>query len=184
MTLPAPVKKAPPAAAQGNAPAGPPAAPSEQMVTYRQSGMTLQYPDNWKQYGGDETGATFGPAGGVVDDGSGHGALAYGLVVGTAKMQVDANGLGDATQKLISDLQQANPNMKVTRPSQSVKLNDQPAMSTYLSNDSPGGGPETDWLITVARPEGVVYFVCTAPQGEFETFRRACGAALDSVRFR
>ena len=119
-----------------------------------------------------------------LDDGSGHGALAYGLTVGTAKLQVDANGLADATQKLISELQQGNPNMKVTRQPQNVKLNEQPAMSAYMSNDSPGGGLETDWLITVVRPEGVVYFVCTAPQGEFETYHKACGATLDSVRFR
>ena len=58
------------------------------------------------------------------------------------------------------------------------------ALSTYLVNDSPGGGKETDWIITVARPEGIVYFVCTAPQAEFDTYRKACGAVLDSVRFR
>jgi hypothetical protein len=187
MTLPAPAKPAPRPATPPREPgqAAPPIAPSEKSVTYRQSGMTLQYPDNWKQYASDENGATFGPPGGVMDDGSGHGALAYGLTVGTAKgRSVDATSLGDATQKLISDLQQANPNMKITRPSQNVKLNEQPALSTYLSNDSPGGGLETDWLVTVARPEGMVYFVCTAPQAEFETYRKACGAALDSVRFR
>jgi hypothetical protein len=96
----------------------------------------------------------------------------------------DANALESATQQIISELQKTNPNMKITRQAQRVKLNEQPAMSTYLLNDSPGGGKETDWIITVARPEGMVYFVCTAPQAEFETYHRACGAALDSVRFR
>jgi hypothetical protein len=147
--------------------------------------LSLQYPDNWKQFGGDESGATFGPEGGVVNDGSGHGALAYGLTVGTVKGQgSDANALESATQQIISELQKTNPNMKITRQPQRVKLNEQPAMSTYLLNDSPGGGKETDWIITVARPEGMVYFVCTAPQAEFETYHKACGAALDSVRFR
>ena len=47
-----------------------------------------------------------------------------------------------------------------------------------------GGGQETDWIVTVARPDGMMYFVCTAPQSEFETYRKACGAVLDSVRFR
>jgi len=72
----------------------------------------------------------------------------------------------------------------VTRQAQSVRLNDQPALSTYLANDSPGGGKEADWIVTVARPDGMIYFVCTAPEGEFETYRKACGAVLDSVRFR
>jgi len=165
--------------------AGPPPAPSEGMTAYQNTGLSLQYPDNWKQFGGDENGATFGPEGGVVNDGSGHGALAYGLTVGTAKGQgTDANALESSTQQIISELQKTNPNMKITRQAQSVKLNEQPALSTYLVNDSPGGGKETDWIVTVARPEGMVYFVCTAPQGEFETYRKACGAALDSVRFR
>ena len=186
MKLPAPAKKAKPAvAAQGGGTAGPPPAPSEGMTAYQNSGLSLQYPDNWKQFGGDENGATFGPEGGVVNDGSGHGALAYGLTVGTSKGQgTDASALESSTQEIISELQKTNPNMKVTRQAQSVKLNEQPAMSTYLVNDSPGGGKETDWIVTVARPDGMMYFVCTAPEGEFETYRKACGAALDSVRFR
>ena len=185
MKLPVVKKPVPRAETAGAGTAGPPPAPSQSLTAYRNAGLSLQYPDNWKQFGGDENGATFGPEGGVVNDGSGHGALAYGLTVGTAKGQGgDASALESSTQQIISELQKTNPNMKITRQAQSVKLNEQPAMSTYLVNDSPGGGKETDWLITVARPEGMVYFVCTAPQVEFETYHKACGAALDSVRFR
>jgi hypothetical protein len=184
MKLPVVKKGVPRAETTGPGAAGPPPAPSESKTAYQNSGLSLQYPDNWKQFGGDESGATFGPEGGVVNDGSGHGALAYGLTLGTAKGQgSDANALQSSTQQIISELQKTNPNMKITRQPQSVKLNEQPAMSTYLVNDSPGGGKETDWIITVARPEGMVYFVCTAPQAEFETYYKACGAALDSVRF-
>jgi Zn-dependent protease with chaperone function len=186
MALPVVKKTVPRAAAAGGGdPVGPPAAPSGNMSSYQNSGLTLKYPDNWKQFGGDDSGATFGPEGGVVNDGSGHGALAYGLTVGRVKGEgADSSALEAVTQQVISELQKTNPNMKVTRQAQSVKLNEQPAMSTYLLNDSPGGGKETDWLITVARPGGMVYFVCTAPQAEFETYHKACGAVLDSVRFR
>jgi len=186
MKLPVVNKGVPRAAsAGGGEPTGPPPPPSKNSTSYQSASFSLQYPDNWKQFGGDENGATFGPEGGVVNDGSGHGALAYGLTVGTAKGHgSDASALESSTQQLISELQKTNPNMKITRQPKNVKLNEQPAMSTYLVNDSPGGGKETDWIITVARPEGMVYFVCTAPQGEFETYHKTCGAALDSVRFR
>jgi Zn-dependent protease with chaperone function len=186
MALPVVKRTAPRAAAAGGSePAGPPPPPSANSTSYENASLSLQYPDNWKRFGGDDSGSTFGPEGGVVNDGSGHGAMAYGLTVGTVKGQgADANGLESATQQLIGELQKTNPNMKVTRAAQSVKLNEQPAMSTYLVNDSPGGGKETDWMITVARPEGMVYFVCTAPQAEFETYHKACGTVLDSVRFR
>jgi hypothetical protein len=63
-------------------------------------------------------------------------------------------------------------------------LNNVPALSTYLSNDSPAGGQETDWIITVVRPEGLVYFVCTAPQGEYSNYDKTFGNILDSVRFK
>ena len=186
MALPAPPKPAPRAANPPNTvSAPPPPAPSGNFVTYQNAGMSLKYPDNWKQFGADENGVVLGPEGGVVNDGSGHGALAYGLTVGSSKAPAEgAAGLENATQQIINDLQQTNPNMKVARPPQNVKLNDQPAMSAYLNNDSPGGGREMDWLITVARPQGLTYFVCTAPQGDFETYRKACEAVLDSVRFR
>ena len=185
MKLPVVKKGVPRADGGGSGAAGPPPAPSQNTTAYQNSGLSLKYPDNWKQLGGDENGAVFGPESGVVNDGSGHAALAYGLTLGSVIGQgTDANGLESATQGLINDLQKTNPNMKITRQAQSVKLNEQPALSTYLANDSPGGGKETDWIVTVARPDGMVYFVCTAPEGEFESYRKACGAVLDSVRFR
>ena len=89
-----------------------------------------------------------------------------------------------ATQQLILGLKQSNPNMKVTRQSARVRLNNLPALSTYLSNDSPVGGLETDWIITVVRPEGLVYIVCTAPLAEYSNYDRTFGNILDSVRFK
>ena len=186
MALPVVKKAVPRAADQGSGGSGgPPAPPSEKMADYQNSALSVRYPDNWKQFGGDEDGAVFGPEGGVVNDGSGHGALAYGLTIGRVKGRgTDANALENATQDLINELAKTNPNMKISRQPQRVKLNEQPAMSTYLVNDSPGGGKEMDWIVTAARPDGMAYFVCTAPQAEFETYHKACGAVLDSVRFR
>ncbi|HWZ96433.1 MAG TPA: M48 family metalloprotease [Candidatus Dormibacteraeota bacterium] len=159
-----------------------PAPPSANYSTYQATGYTLKYPDNWKKYG-DQNNVAFAPDGGVGNDASGHGALAYGISVGTQTVQ-DPNALDAATQQLIDGLKQSNPNMKVTRQAARVRLNNQPALSTYLSNDSPVGGQETDWIITVMRPEGLVYFVCTAPQTEYSNYDRTFGSILDSVRFK
>jgi Zn-dependent protease with chaperone function len=184
MNLPI-VKKETPGAVGGSGTISKPAAPSMSMTSYQATGYTMKYPDNWKKYG-DQNNVAFAPDGGVGNDGSGHGALAYGLTVGTSPLQSpDApNALDTGTQQLISGLQQSNPNMKVTRQSVRVRLNNQPALSTYLSNDSPAGGQETDWIITLVRPEGLVYFVCTAPVGEFQNYDMTFGKILDSVRFK
>jgi Zn-dependent protease with chaperone function len=173
-----------PAPAGSTSPASPPPAPSGHFTTYQSANFSLQYPDNWIQLGSDNSGAAFGPSGGVVNDGSGHGAMAYGLTIGSQPASTnDSDSLANATQKIISGLQQSNPNMKIARQPQTVKLNGEPALSTYLSNDSPGGGQEIDWLITVRVPEGLIYFVCTAPQQDFDNYHKTFGAILDSVRF-
>lgn len=162
-----------------------PAAPSTNHSTYQGNAYTLRYPDNWKKYG-DQNDIAFAPEGGVGNDASGHSALAYGLTLGMAPLQnaEASNALDTATQQLIAGLRQSNPNMKITRQPARVRLNNQPALSTYLSNDSPIGGQETDWIITVVRPEGLVYFVCTAPAGDFHEYNKAFGDILDSVRFK
>jgi Zn-dependent protease with chaperone function len=168
-------------------PAAAPAQPSANLATYQANSYTLNYPDNWKKYPDSNGGGiSFAPEGGVVDDGSGHGALAYGLIIGVSQAKGDSNdwdALNNATQQVIRELQKSNPNMKVSRQSERVRLNGQPGLATYLSNDSPVGGQETDWVISTLRPEGLVYFVCVAPQSAYEKYDKTFNAILDSVRF-
>jgi hypothetical protein len=87
-----------------------------------------------------------------------------------------------ATQQLVQNLQHTNANMRVVREPGPVKLNNQPGLSTYLSNDSPVGGQETDWLITVIQPQGLLSFLCVAPQAAYSEYDKTFSAILDSVR--
>jgi len=179
------VKKPTPGAPGAMAAPGP---PSRNFASYQASSYELKYPDNWKKYpdtsGG---GVSFAPDGGIVDDGSGHSALAYGLIVGSAQASGDPNdskALENATRQVIEELQKGNPNMKIARQFEHVRLNGKPGLSTYLANDSPAGGQETDWVITVLRPDGLLYFVCVAPQKVYSEYDRTFSAILDSVRFK
>jgi Zn-dependent protease with chaperone function len=164
-----------------------PAPPSGSFAAYQATAYSLKYPDNWRKYPDSEGGGvSFAPEHGVLDDGSGHSALAYGLIVSMTPTKVDpgdSNALENATKKVIQELQQANPNMKVTHASERVRLNGQPGLSTYVSNDSPAGGRETDWIITTMRPEGVVSFVCVAPEVVYDKYDKTFSSILDSVRF-
>jgi Zn-dependent protease with chaperone function len=165
-----------------------PAPPSAGFVTYQANSYSLKYPDNWKKYpDSNGSGVSFAPEGGVVADATGHSALAYGLIVSVAPAKGDANdsnALETATREVLQGLQQSNPNMKITRQGEHLRLNGQPGLSTYLSNDSPVGGPETDWVITVLRPEGLLSFVCVAPQSAYDKYDKTFSAILDSVRFQ
>ncbi len=180
-----PVVKRPTPGAAGAVAA--PAPPSRSFAEYQASSYTLKYPDNWKKYpesnGG---GVSFAPEGGVLDDGSGHSNLAYGLIIGVAQAKGDPNdenALKSATGQVIQELQKSNPSMKITRQGERLRLNGQPGLSAYLSNVSPAGGQETDWIVTVLRPEGLVYFVCVAPQSAYDNYDKTFSSILDSVRF-
>jgi hypothetical protein len=129
---------------------------------------------------------SFAPDGGVLEIEGGHAGLAYGIIVDVTKVPGDSGApkaLEDATQEFIVTMQKDNPKMKVVRGPGRVRLNGEPGLSTYLSNESPAGGEETDWLITVIRPEGLVSFVCAAPTKDYEKYDQSFSAVLDSVRF-
>jgi len=161
---------------------GPPAPPSGRFVEYQGGVYALKIPANWKKY--EEIGrVTFAPDGGISQNGS----LAYGMIVGVNATQVeasDANALESATQALIQSLMKTNPGLRVLRESGRVRLNGQPGLSTNLSNDSPAGGQETDWLITVLQPRGLVSFLCVAPKSAYAEYEKTFETILDSVRFK
>jgi beta-barrel assembly-enhancing protease len=177
-----PVVKKPVTAAAGATTPPPPA--SNHFAEYLGSAFRLKYPDNWGETDSDG-GASFAPAGGIVQGANGEGALAYGMIASVTAAPADSNdsnALANATQQLIQSLQKSNPNLRVTQQPAPVRLNGQPALSTYLSNDSPIGGQETDWLITVMQPEGLLSFLCVAPQGAYSDYDKTFSAILDTVR--
>ena len=181
LALPAPKKAATVVAAANS---GPPPAPSGRLAEYSGPSYALKYPDNWGQ-SDDKNGATFVPPKGLLQGSDGQAALAYGMIVDVSPIHGDGTSpetLKTATQQLIQNLQQTNPHLRVSREPGSVKLNGQPGLSTYLSNDSPTGGQETDWLITVVQPQGLLSFLCVAPEAVYPEYDKTFSAILDSVR--
>jgi hypothetical protein len=167
-------------------PIGPPALPSANYAEYQAAAYLMKYPDNWKKYG-EKSSISFAPDGGVMEGSDGEAGLAYGVIVSVTKAEGDASDaetLEKATQEMIALLQKGNPKMKIERQPGRVRVNGQAGLSTHLSNESPAGGEEMDWLITVIRPEGLVSFVCVAPQKDYEKYDKTFSSILDSVRFR
>jgi Zn-dependent protease with chaperone function len=173
-------------AAAGAAAPARPSAPSGQLVTYRNDMMELSHPNNWKASGQDSAFSLY-PDGGVVRDRSGQGALAYGVIVNTYEPQRNNNTLPSlevATDQLIVLLRQGNPNLRVRGRRSRVTVGGSRALSVQLTNDSPLGGAEADWLVTTYRPQGLVYFISVAPEQEFQTYAPHFQRLISSVRFR
>ncbi len=167
------------------------------MKSFKNSVLRIEYPDNWQTYGQGDA-VTIAPRGGLVDDGNGNQALATGALVNIYEPQVDnpnqqrlqPEGYGQtsgmslqaATDRLVQELRLSNQKMRIIRNREGIQVDGQPALSTYFSNDSPLGGRETDWLVTLQRPEGLLFLVFTAPERDFQSYDSAFQQMLYSVQ--
>jgi beta-barrel assembly-enhancing protease len=156
-----------------------PPLPSGNFVDYQGTVYALKIPENWNKYE-DKSSVAFAPDAGILPK----GGLVYGMIVSVSPVSADAgdHALENATQALIQQLAKTNSGLKVIRDPGRVQLNGQPGLSTYLSNDSPVGGPETDWLVTVQRPQGLLSFLCVTPKAAYPEYEKTFTAILDSVR--
>jgi len=140
---------------------------------------------------------TITPRGGLVEDGNGNQALAYGVIVNLYEPHLDRYGqqlqgpgfgqnswiaLEQATDQMVQEFRQSNRNMRIIRSHENIEVNGERALSTYLSNDSPIRGRETNWLVTVEHPEGLLFLVFTAPDRDLRDYEQAFRQMLYSVR--
>ena len=180
--------------------------PSDRFVSFENALLRINHPDNWQVYGQGDA-ATIAPRNGMVNDSNGNQALAYGVIVNIYephqdryRQQLQGPGYGQgpgqgsrqdshalleqATDQLVQELRQSNRNMRVVRSHEDISVNGSDALSTYLSNDSPIGGRETDWLVTVQHPEGLLFLVFTAPDRDFQSYENTFQQMLYSVRIK
>ncbi|HXM93797.1 MAG TPA: M48 family metallopeptidase [Candidatus Dormibacteraeota bacterium] len=179
---------------------GQPDWPSNRFTTLNNSLLRIDYPDNWQAYAQGDA-ASIAPRGGLVDDGNGNQALAYGVIINAYQPHVDSYGqqlqpqdygnpssrgnnrnLEQWTDQLVSELRQSNRNMRVVRSHEYITVDGENALSTYLSNSSPLGGRETNWLITMEHPQGLLFLVFTAPEREFQNYENVFQRMLRSAR--
>ena len=163
------------------------------MVLFTGRDVEFRHPDNWVV--SEEGNSIFvAPDGGFIS-----GSLAYGMTIATFDPQ-DTRSFGrnsfsvpgaqanttlvNATDQLLDHLRQSNPNMRVVRDTERRRVDGSQAMVVELTNDSPNGGVETDWLVTVLRPDGLLYyFVGVAPRQEFSRYMPTFEQIINSVRF-
>lgn len=161
-----------------------PPIPSERVREYATDILQLRYPENWTVYG-SEPSVTLAPENGIISGNQGD-SVAYGLMISVFAPQAGQSGrfdLQEATDQLIDTLKKQNPQISVSRSSVQRRVGGERALSTTLRNDSPLGGKETNWLVTVLRPEGLIYFVGVAPEKEYGDYQRAFENLINSVGF-
>lgn len=159
--------------------------PSGQFQTYNGPGFSMQYPSNWQVMGGqqNQAGITIAPPSGVSQD-----SIAYGVIVNVANPQQQMS-LDQATQALISQMQQSNPGLSAVGSPQTINVNGNRGMSVDLMGTSPIQGSngqaqkEHDWLVDFQRSDGsILYIVFVAPEQDFGKLRPTYQKMLQSLR--
>ncbi|MGC8792932.1 MAG: M48 family metalloprotease, partial [Bryobacteraceae bacterium] len=171
---------APPA--RKTAPRVPTLKPSASLREYRMSCCTIAYPDDWQVMQDRQgQGAVIAPKEGVVQTASGS-AIGVGMIVRLRPR----SGLADLrleTDELIRELIAANPGMRV-QTSRQAQTGGQPALLTTLHSPSPyANETELDYLVTVARPEGLFYVLLITPQSALPSMQGMFDSILRSIRF-
>ena len=184
-----------------------PERPSGRFVVAENSVLRISHPDNWQVHGQGDA-LTIAPQNGLVGDGQGNQALVFGVIVnvfeprwngaagqqlqgpgygqgsGQSSAQASATRLEQSTDQLVQELRLSNRDMRVIRRGEAIRVDGAPALSTHLSNSSPVGGRETDWLVTLEYPEGLLFIVFTAPESEFQAYEGPFHEMLRSVRVK
>jgi hypothetical protein len=147
------------------------------MVAFESGGVRLQHPDNWIS-SVQGTNITLAPEGGS----DGQGSVAYGLIVDVFQPQ-GARNISEATAQFLEGLRKTNPAMKTVRSGVQTRIDGQAALLSEVSNESPAGGPETDVIITVRRPDSsLLYFIQVAPSKDFPRYQAPFRNIMNSVR--
>jgi hypothetical protein len=163
-----------------------PEPPSEKTLNFEDAVLHMRFPNNWKAKG---QGSSFNiaPEDGIVYDTKGRQSVAYGIVLDLFAAS-DTIGkklsLDDATGQLIQKLMRGNRNLQVSGPGEHIRVDGRESVSTHLTNDSPAGGKETDWMVTAKQEDALLYFVFVAPDAAFPTYETTFKSILASVRWR
>jgi hypothetical protein len=172
-------------------------AASTTMTSFDHQGYTLSYPDNWKLYGDSGSIVTIAPQGGIqaastTGGSQGNAAqdqVAYGVIVDGFQPDQGAS-LDQATRQLVANLRQANPQLREIGSAENVLVNQANARSVELENTSPLSTPtqpvkERDWLVTVERPDGEIYYlIFIAPEQDYRALHPTFVNILRSFRLK
>lgn len=153
--------------------------------TFQHSAFSIGYPGNWQVGGNSSSSVSIYP-----DGGSANGALAYGVMVSGFQPKTRSNELDDAVRELITDIEMANPGMKLANSPQALTLNGGPARKLDWLGTSPvrqdgQNLPERVRLVAFpGKSRIILYVIFIAPDADFTALWPSYERMLNSIRVR
>jgi hypothetical protein len=150
--------------------------------TVQGSGFTMDAPDTWQVYNGQNGGATLAPTGGIAQQANGSPAVMYGVVTGIYRPQQQGMQLSAALNGFVADVQHDNPGL-VPGSQADVQGNGVKGRSMLCHNPEANSGQgERDWIVMFPQADGNIrYFVFVSPMKTFDQMRPAFERMMKSV---
>jgi beta-barrel assembly-enhancing protease len=159
--------------------------PSGSFAQTQNNLASISYPSNWQVFpDANGAGMTIAPAAAVSQ-----GSIAYGVVINGVQSP-GSTSLDQATNDLVSALQQSNQGLRANGSPRKIQVNGTEGRSVELTGRSPvqqNNQPlaERDWVVTVPqRQGGMLYFVLIAPENVFGSIRPTYQQMLDSAQLK
>jgi hypothetical protein len=179
---PKPTQQQQEVAAAAPNPAAPQAPGGSAFVRMNGGNFSVERPQAWEAYGGQDS-ITIAPRQGLVQTRNGGVVIGYGAVISRYEPRYRQDLL-NASWELVQQLQEANPNLKVTQAPQQRQIGGSPGLIAGLTGSSPYGGAERNILLTVQRPDGLFYMVFVGPEQGFAQLQPAFERMAGSIQFR
>lgn len=153
--------------------------------TFQHSAFSIDYPDNWQVGSNSPEGVSIYP-----DRGSSKGTLAYGTMISGFQPKTKSNQLDDALRELTTDIQMANPDMKLANSPQAFTLNGRTArrldwLGTSAVKEKGNNLSERVRLVAFqGKSRVILYIVFVAPDPDFQALWPTFERMLNSIRVR
>jgi beta-barrel assembly-enhancing protease len=158
------------------------ARPAGDTRDYRGQFFAISYPQNWQVFEGRNANLTIASRAGVMQRGDGGADVAYGVMTDLMQTQ-RAVDLETDTQNLLRTFQQNSSGLKRgSDPERRLQVDGQPALLNILYSQSAYGQREVDAVLTVARPDGLLYFIFVAPESDYPRAQPVFDQMIQSIR--
>jgi hypothetical protein len=154
-------------------------------VRYDHPVFSVTHPPNWQVSPGPSS-VTIAPSGGTVGT-----ALAYGMMISGMRLANDKVTLEDGSRQLLTNVMQADPQMKVLHSARKVSVGGKSAILVELAGVSPvvdsSGKPVEEAVLMYSMPgrkAELLYFACVSTDLDFETMRPIFDQMLAGFRVK
>lgn len=160
------------------------ARPNGQMKQFSSRGLAFKYPANWEVFQSQQSSeVTIASRDGIAEN-NGNAEIAYGAIVGLSQTSGQAN-LENGTKAFLDQILRNNRELRPSgEPVKRFQVNGANAqLNIFFGPSAFKGQREVDAIVTAEHPQGLLYMILIAPEGEYPKAQPFFDQMIQSLQF-